>query len=898
MGNLFRQNCGRWGDERALQRLSAFLRAGCGFLLLPSVVVAQHEPPQAVRDKLQSVLESAGEPRKRAGESGGTLAHRRIARTNHERLRREVLGGKFYAALVSAEPASEFEILQRYRSPVEMAASLRQREAVVEVWSYAAGGEPGRRLRAAELAVRATSLNQSPTFLTATYFDSKLGVVKKGRIEFGTIAPSLQVGEARRYRRDRERRDEIRRFLGARNGEGVLSAGAQWKLLRASVKGGRLSVTHLPASPQDDRDLFVACECEVGADGQIARVVRVYRASQVSHQIVGGAAGLSFKGGADQPARSGTAVRQGEGSGVPLPGRDVLEVRMIDRKVADSRRWNRVLFGEPWVLRECGLAQLGLISAHLENQRKDLAWRKSNLDRFAEPIFAGLNIGGGIAGATTPLGEVARLAYNVIVTRSLTPSVPSSKELEDLFRFVAAKARHATLARRPGENLSASEVKELRSIGAKLAPRDVEDSLRVIAADDLRAMLAFPTWQNMDQKYRLYVDILTDLLKVTGDSESGILKDLFNNSRLGPNGEFNITSSLAIALGQEGITPLSGVSLQDLAQGDGPERAWLQFLNVTVDLRALANSLSLFRRRDDLDRELQKPFGHAPSASDLAAFEFRVFGYPTLFWYKRGLLKEDLAAYRNDFAYGVFGTRVVKRLSTREDFMAELRAGRLMPIGFARIPEGLRRAGRESNLPVFGYRIPSGKDQGQIAILIYGLKAYRAHSAFMRRELERFRSYQRMLKDGGVITKVLEVEGAAGLTTAELEPKLNVGQEAVATIYRPLLQDLLEYQRLLRLSKWGVALNSEGQSERARLESILRGRGVAVGPGQPDPLELVDPYFSSYVYRAQVNGQWRRMQAIHIPSVRDLARGIAVAEIQRQRESVRRRSAGRVKIDP
>ncbi|NIP92541.1 MAG: hypothetical protein GWO24_03355, partial [Akkermansiaceae bacterium] len=329
------------------------------------------------------------------------------------------------------------------------------------------------------------------------------------------------------------------------------------------------------------------------------------------------------------------AVREGVGSGLPIPGRDVIQIRVRDDREPDPKRWNLLEFGEPWVLRETALAQLGLINAHLDNQRRELAWRKSNFDRFAEPLFAALSIGGGVAGATRPLGETARLVYNVLFTRALTPDVPSPDELEDLFRWVAAKSRHPRLSRKPGNSLTREETKELREAGAQLSGREVEDAVRLLSDDDLKAMLAFPRWQNLDQKYRLFVDILTDLGKVTGDTESGILKDIFNNSRLAPNGELSITNTIAIATGNETITPLSGVSLEQLAKGDGPSEAWLQYLNVTVDLRAIANTLSLLRHRKAVDRELLKPFPHAPRLTDLASYEFRIFGYPGLFWYKR-----------------------------------------------------------------------------------------------------------------------------------------------------------------------------------------------------------------------------------------------------------------------
>jgi hypothetical protein len=779
-----------------------------------------------------------------------------------------------------------------------MAEFLHEQQAVVEVWTCASGGRPARRLRAGELSERAFQINQAPALVAVTYLDPETGMIERGRLDFGTFAAELVAREADRYRLHRLRRDEIRRALRAKNGAGDLSACAQWEALRAAAGRGTLEITEMPSKPSDDDDFFVACECEVGGFGQITRVVRVYRGSQVSHRIVGGTGGLFLRGGGGKGGRVAVAVRQGEGAGVPVPGRDVIEIRVPDARQTDPRYWNLLEFGEAWVLRESGLAQMGLVNAHLENRRKQMAWRKSNYDRFAEPLFAGLNVGGGIAGAGAPLGEAARLAYNVLVTGALTPDVPSNRELEDLLRFVAARSIHPRLARKPGKTLTREETEELWRIGARLSAREVEDALRAIGDDDVTAMLSFPRWQNMDQKYRLVVDILTDLFKVTGKSEAGILEDVFNNSVLSPNGEFSITTALALALGNKTVTPLSGVSLEQLARGDGPVEAWLQYLNFTVDLRAVANTLSLWRLRTRADRELRKPFGHAPRLNDLAAYEFRIFGYPTLFWYKRGLLKNDLEAFSKDFAYGVLGTEVVERFPTQNDFLMELSAGRLAPIGFAWIPEGLRRAGRESNLPVFAHRIRSGKHAGQTAIIVYGLKAYRQHSAFMERELRRFRQYERMLVEGGVITRLLEAENPGDLQPLDYEPRLEVGSDAVSRSFKPLLGDLLEFQRILRFTRWSVELEGSDLVERERLESRLRHWGVAVGPGSPDPLGKVDPHFSSFIYRATVDGSWRRILVVHVPGVRDLAHCMAVAEEGRRREAWRRRAAGRMPIGP
>src|SRR5262249_18729182 len=151
-------------------------------------------------------------------------------------------------------------------------------------------------------------------------------------------------------------------------------------------------------------------------------------------------------------------------------------------------------------------------------------------------------------------------------------------------------------------------------------------------------------------------------------------RDIFNNIYFSVTGEISINYIIAAMAGAKGTTPLSGVSLEQLSRGNGPAEAWLQYLNFTVDVRAVLNTVARLTHRGLADKELKKPFPYAPRLNDLAAYEFRVFGFPLLILYKRGLIKADFAAYQNDYAYGLVGTKLVEHFPTRESLEAEIRA--------------------------------------------------------------------------------------------------------------------------------------------------------------------------------------------------------------------------------
>jgi hypothetical protein len=331
-----------------------------------------------------------------------------------------------------------------------------------------------------------------------------------------------------------------------------------------------------------------------------------------------------------------------------------------------------------------------------------------------------------------------------------------------------------------------------------------------------------------------------------------------------------------MAIGDETVTPLSGVSLEDLANGDGPARAWLQYFNVSLDLRAIANTIYLLRKRDEADRELQKPFGHAPRMSDLASYEVRLFGYPLLMRYKRGLLEDDIEAFENNYAYGILGTRVIARFPTQSDFYRELRAGTMAPIGLVKISDQdgfLRKRRVESNLPVFGYQIPDGEHAGKTAIIIYGLDGHRVYSEQMGREAMRFDQFEEILRSGGSMEQLVAAEDAEDLPPAAFEPKLSVGAGTVTDNFSNLLSDLSEYDRHVKFAKWNLARTPQEELVARKIAGALRARGVDVNPAS-SPLLEVDDTFGSFTYRKRIGGKWRLIRAVHFPSSQDIRKDI------------------------
>ena len=90
--------------------------------------------------------------------------------------------------------------------------------------------------------------------------------------------------------------------------------------------------------------------------------------------------------------------------------------------------------------------------------------------RIVEPIIAGLNIGGGVAGVGFPMGAAARLAYNSLVMPRLISDVPSVKEMRELFQLLAAKAKHPQLRLKPAATLPRSSRRRCHWRGSAPAP--------------------------------------------------------------------------------------------------------------------------------------------------------------------------------------------------------------------------------------------------------------------------------------------------------------------------------------------------------------------------------------------------------------------------------------------
>ena len=103
--------------------------------------------------------------------------------------------------------------------------------------------------------------------------------------------------------------------------------------------------------------------------------------------------------------------------------------------------------------------------------------KQANLALVAEPIIAALNIGGGIAGLGFPAGDAARLPYNLI-TWKLTSSVPSVKQMRELFAVMAARERNPQMKVKPERYLSRQDIRVLQEAGRqrRRPPRAANDS--------------------------------------------------------------------------------------------------------------------------------------------------------------------------------------------------------------------------------------------------------------------------------------------------------------------------------------------------------------------------------------------------------------------------------------
>ncbi|MSU36264.1 MAG: hypothetical protein EXS36_14445 [Pedosphaera sp.] len=298
-----------------------------------------------------------------------------------------------------------------------------------------------------------------------------------------------------------------------------------------------------------------------------------------------------------------------------LVGGEGLELRIESQDEPSMDRWNIIEFGKPSVLGEVALARFALLTAHFERQRKQIAWRKSGLELFAEPIIAALSIGGGLAGIPFPLGDAARLAYNN-VTWPMISKVPNSRQLRQLFAMVAAHERDPALKGSAYSLLSEEDLRKPRSSASLLSDAEIQTHLSHIDDADIHGMVQLARQQHWDAEITTFLNVLTGIMKVTGASESGVLKQIFNSPYFSLNGDLNLKTILAVIAGEKVMTSLSGVSLEQLSKGEGPPRAWMQYFELSVDVRAVVNTLVRLSKKTLSKRELERPFPYAPRMNE------------------------------------------------------------------------------------------------------------------------------------------------------------------------------------------------------------------------------------------------------------------------------------------
>src|SRR5205823_10657401 len=194
--------------------------------------------------------------------------------------------------------------------------------------------------------------------------------------------------------------------------------------------------------------------------------------------------------------------------------------------------------------------------AYLEKKRKELALKQSRLDMIAEPIFAGLNIGGGLAAVGFPIGEAARLGYSTAVVPWLIPDVPSVKEMRELFRLITAKNKIPDLRVKPGHFLDAADLKRLQEASRDLTDAEVMEYLQHVSDEDLQAMLRLAKMARIDAKVSNLLSIMAGAAKVSGWADSaGFQRDVFNSIYFSVTGEVSIKNIIAVLVGGSVATP-------------------------------------------------------------------------------------------------------------------------------------------------------------------------------------------------------------------------------------------------------------------------------------------------------------------------------------------------------
>ena len=826
------------------------------------------------------------------------LRARAARRQQHPEILVEQLRDEWFAALVSLKPDEEEAISLRFGSWRSLIEFIEQRGGLVESWAYVEGDlGSARRLSAHELQALRKGGREPPTFVTLTLPDSEGGRPVNYRIEFGFGAAATALAADRSYRRHRALQLAGRQVLGARDKGGRITVDAQYQRLTELVQNHELELVDFPAFGSRADELFVAFEFEPDEFGNYSRAVSLHRAGDLEKRMdadQGGQMLLLRRPGDNEVREVRGYRRRGYGDTLelvpnPIPGQDLVELRVVNPGNTNVYESHVLEFGEPEILKESALAQFGLLNAHLEKKRRELAVKRADYDLIAEPIFAGLNVGGGLAAVGFPVGEGARLIYNLTAGRKFIPKVPNPRQLRELFALLAARRRGPVLYSKAITLLTQADYDYLERMSQQLTEAEVQDFLAAIQDEDLKAMVRLAQFQRLDAQVSNLLSILSEAAKVTGLTESEIIRMIFDNPYLSVTGEISINYIIAALVGAKVATPLSGYTLQEVSRGDAPTAAWLQYFNVTVDLRAVVNTVARLSARTFAERELDLPFPHATRLSDLAAYEIRVFGFPLLLLYKRGLLRADYKAYVNDYAYGVIGTRVVEHFRVQGDLNHEIRAGRMFPLGFVRLPDG-NGGWQETSLVVFAHRIPSGRHRGRTAIVLYGLKAYAERSLSMQREYERFKAFGQALEVGGVIEQLIDAEDTKWIPASDFEPQLHVGTECVAALYERLLADLLEVRRYLRLVSWRAPISAEDSLAFEQSAQRLAGLGVRSLPGDEDPLVDVDRYFSRFKYRTYIQGRWRVKQLTLIPALTDVDEAQAKA-VENVRISEWRREA-------
>lgn len=815
----------------------------------------------------------------------------------HTALLHEKLQGQWFAALVRWSEHEPPAITRRFSTWRNLIDYIEENDGLVEIWAYSdANRGRGRRIPATAMAALKKQQPEQPTFVTVTCKLPGEPAPATYRVEFGFHAADVAAAASAGYARHRELQWAVRQALSARDDQGRVSALAQWEALRSAVNEGRISLRELPAIPVAATDPFIAVEYEVDEFNNYQRVVQAFRDSEIQHEVVTGPDGQARQvlqlGGPNRTTREAIGfLRQGvsdellPASGA-VPGQDVVEMRVRKEGEPDPRRWNVLEFGEAELLKQSALAKFSLISAFLEKRRKEISLEKSKYNLIVEPIIAALNIGGGVAGVPFPMGEAARLGYNTLVTPWMIPPVPTIKQMRELFLLMTAKDLHPNLRTKPGDFLDPSDFTQLQEAARHVTDAEVFEYLQRISREDLRGMLRLARMQQIDAHLSNLLGLVADAGKVSGwTDEAGFQRDVFNSIYFSVTGEISIKNIIAVLAGGTVATPNSGVSLYDLSRGRGPAEAWLQYLNFTVDVRAIINTAARWSHQTLAAKELRKPFPYAPRLADLSAYEIRIFGFPLLIFHKRGLLKKDAAAFENDYAYGLIGATIVEHFPSRADMDAEIRAGRMVPLGYVRVM-GADGRWKRTNLAVFAHRIPGGKHAGKTAVIIYGLKAYVEQSQLMERELKRFQEFDSALQHGGVIEQIVQAEDHAALSPEDLEPRVHVGSDAVDRFYSPLLGGLLEWRLYLKKKAWGLPMEERELHQVAGVLEDFAAQGIWLDDA--DALLGVDAYQSSFLYRRYVQGQARVMRVTYIPGREEVNRALGKAKESQQIERRRR----------